>query len=101
MMSGQLSPEAAESIIRSFYMDDLLGSYKDTETAKRVREELARVMPKGGLNSSSGSRLTQRSLRTQRRRRRTRTSMARKTQPRWTKSWESGAPSSGMFSASG
>ena len=49
MMSGELSPEAAEAIIRSFYVDDLLASFKDVETARRVREELNRVMPKGGF----------------------------------------------------
>ena len=49
MMKGQISPEVAEAIIKSFYVDDFLASYDDVATARRVRKELTEVMKKGGF----------------------------------------------------
>ena len=49
-MEGELSPESARAIIKSFYVDDLLVSYKDVETARRVRTELTETLAKGGFD---------------------------------------------------
>ena len=49
MMEESISPEAALAIIKSFYVDDLLVSYKDIETAKRVKKELTETLAKGGF----------------------------------------------------
>ena len=49
-MEGELSPEAAQAIVKSFYVDDLLASFKDVETARKVRLELTDALKKGGFD---------------------------------------------------
>ena len=46
---GEISPEVAWAIIRSFYIDDFLASYADVDKARQVRLELTQVLAKGGF----------------------------------------------------
>ena len=44
-----ISEETFWAIIRSFYVDDFLGSFDDVETARKVRIELQETLLKGGF----------------------------------------------------
>ena len=45
----EISPEVAEAIIKCFYVDDYLDSFKTVEKAREVRIELTEVLRKGGF----------------------------------------------------
>ena len=49
-IAAEVSPEVVQAILWFFYVDDLLASYRDTETARRVRIELTAALKKGGFN---------------------------------------------------
>jgi hypothetical protein len=48
-LRGEISLEVAYAILRSFYVDDFLGSYPDVETARKVCLDLTVALGKGGL----------------------------------------------------
>ena len=48
-LQKEVKPEASEFIQRSAYVDDLIGSTKDTETAKSLSEDVQHVLGKGGF----------------------------------------------------
>ena len=48
-LEKDLKPEASEFIQRSAYVDDLIGSRKDTESAKSLAKDVQQVLDKGGF----------------------------------------------------
>ena len=49
-IAAEAPPEVVQALLWFFYVDDLLASYKDVDTAKRVRVQLTEAMKKGGFD---------------------------------------------------
>ena len=48
-MAGEVSAEAVLAVLKAFYVDDLLASYPTVEKAAQIREELQKMLEKGGF----------------------------------------------------
>ena len=49
-IAAEAPPEVVQALMWFFYVDDLLASYKDVDTARRVRLQLTEAMKKGGFD---------------------------------------------------
>ena len=48
-MAVEFPAEAVLAVLKAFYVDDLLASYPTVEKAAQIREELQKMLEKGGF----------------------------------------------------